>query len=98
MRQGFIVMCCGPLPEMVVQLASVLPTARHRVESRLHRPRGIAHHRPESLPLLVGGHCDDDPAVIPLATIDVVRRLPRMRCAKAWSGDALLDFQERWRD
>src|SRR6266850_233946 len=87
MRQGFIVVRCGPPPDIFVKFATVLPTTWHCLESRLHRPRGIAHHRPEPLPLVVGGYGDGNPTVVSLATIDVVRRLPRMRRAEAWSSD-----------
>src|SRR5882724_4451564 len=93
MRQGFIVVRCGPLPDMFVKFSSVLPTTWHRVKSRLHRPRGIAHHRPEPLPLVIDGYGDGNPAVVSLATIDVVRRLPRMRRAEAWSSDTALYLQ-----
>src|SRR5882724_3367356 len=98
MRQGFIVARCGPLPDMFVKFSSVLPTTWHRVKSRLQRPRGIAHHRPEPLPLVIGGYSDGNPAVVSLATIDVVRRLPRMRRAEAWSSDTALYLQDGWRD
>src|SRR5262249_10271209 len=98
MRQGFIVVRRGPLRDLFVELSSVLPTTRHRIESWLHRPKGIAHHCPDPLPLAVGGHSDGNPAVVSLAPIDVMRCLPGMCRADAWSGDTPLYLQNPWRD
>src|SRR5918999_586455 len=98
MRQGFIVVRCGPLPNLFIELPSVLPTTWHCVESRLHRPGGISHHRSEPPPLVIARYGDDDPAIISLASVDVVGRLPRMRRSEAWSGDTPLNLQNCWRD
>jgi hypothetical protein len=73
-REFTMLMRARPLPQMPIDLVSILMTPELIGKLRIKRPSRVAHHTTERVPLAIIADCNRDPLIVPLARIGIMRR------------------------